>query len=141
MSTEVARALEVAADPRELERLATFAAVAAREVGFSEQVSRRVELAVDEACSNVIEHAYAGKPGTIRLSVNIIPQHELIVTVIDHGKPFDPSVINEYVPVTSMAEVKVGGLGLYLMKKVMDSVRFEFDIPGVGNRLTMTKRI
>ncbi|MCS7062331.1 MAG: ATP-binding protein [Anaerolineae bacterium] len=123
----------------QLARLASFAAAAAAEVGFDELQINRIELAVDEACSNIIDHAYSGQPGEITIEVSGERGHNLLIVIIDQGKPFDPSSVQEYVPSSSLDDAKVGGLGLHLMRQTMDQVCFEFGVPGVGNRLTMEK--
>jgi len=123
----------------QLARLASFAAAAAAEVGFDDLQINRIELAVDEACSNIIDHAYGGQRGEIVIEISGERNHSLLIVITDQGKPFDPGSVQEYVPSTSLDEAKVGGLGLHLMRQTMDQVCFEFGVPGVGNRLTMQK--
>lgn len=123
----------------QLARLASFAAAAAAEVGFDEVQINRIELAVDEACSNIIDHAYGGQRGEIEIEVTGERDRNLLIVITDQGKPFDPGSVEEYVPTASLDDAKVGGLGLHLMRQTMDQVCFEFGVPGVGNRLTMEK--
>jgi anti-sigma regulatory factor (Ser/Thr protein kinase) len=135
------RQLVVPAQHDQLARLASFVVAAATEVGFSESQVNRIELAVDEACSNIIDHAYKGAPGVIQLEVRLAAQQELTIILVDQGEPFDPDRIPTYAPCTSLDEVKIGGLGIHLMRQAMDDVCYEFNVPGVGNRLTMVKRL
>jgi serine/threonine-protein kinase RsbW len=135
------RQLVVPAQHDQLARLAAFVAIAATEVGFAEAQVNRIELAVDEACSNIINHAYNGSTGSIVLVVTCEPGRELKVILIDQGKAFDPGQVPDYQPCGSLDQVKIGGLGIHLMRQAMDDVCFEFDVPGVGNRLTMSKRL
>lgn len=135
------RQLVVPAQHDQLARLATFVAVAAAEVGFAKTQINRIELAVDEACSNIIDHAYKGGIGPITLVVDCEPGRELKVILIDRGKAFDPGQVPDFQPCGSLDHVKIGGLGIHLMRQAMDDVCFEFDVPGLGNRLTMTKRL
>ena len=137
----VVRQITVEAEPMQLTVLARFAAHAAEDAGFEPTLRDRIELAMDEACSNIIEHAYAGCKGNISVWAEIHPERELVIKLEDQGSSFLPEQIAAYVPHGDPANVKIGGLGLFLMHKVMDEIRFEFDIPGVGNRLTMIKRI
>jgi serine/threonine-protein kinase RsbW len=123
----------------QLARLASFAAAAAAEVGFDDLQINRIELAVDEACSNIIDHAYDGQSGEIAIEISGERNHHVLIIIIDQGKPFDPDSVQEYVPTASLDDAKVGGLGLHLMRQTMDQVCFEFGVPGVGNRLTMQK--
>lgn len=133
------RRLVAPAQHDQLARLASFAAAAAAEVGFDNLQVSRIELAVDEACSNIIDHAYAGQSGEIVIEVSGERNHSLLIVIIDQGKPFDPDSVQAYTPSESLDDTKVGGLGLHLMRQTMDEVRFEFGVPGVGNRLTMQK--
>lgn len=135
------RQLIVPAQHDQLAQLATFVAVAAAEVGFDETQVNRIELAVDEACSNIIDHAYKGDAGNIQLEVEIEPQHQLTIVLIDQGQSFDPDHVPAYAPCTSLDEVKIGGLGIHLMRQAMDDVCYEFGVPGIGNRLTMKKQL
>ena len=135
------RHLVVTAAAVELGSLTRFAAQAAEEAGFETQLRDRIELVMDEACSNIIEHAYAGRKGTIAACAEISPKRELVLKLVDQGRAFVPAQVPAYMPCPDPDHVKLGGLGLFLMQKIMDEVFFEFDVPGVGNRLTMVKRI
>ena len=135
------RKLVVPARHDQLAKLASFAAAAAAEVGFGDLQINRIELAVDEACSNIIDHAYGGQRGEITIEVTGERDRNLVIVITDQGKPFDPGTVQEYVPSASLDEAKVGGLGLHLMRQTMDQVCFEFGVPGVGNRLTMEKYV
>src|SRR6266508_4465211 len=104
------RQLVVPAQHDQLAKLATFVAIAAADAGFDEMQVNRIELAVDEACSNIIDHAYHGSYGEIRLVVSIVPQHQLTVVLIDQGQPFDPTHVATFAPCTSLDDVKIGGL-------------------------------
>jgi anti-sigma regulatory factor (Ser/Thr protein kinase) len=132
--------LVVPAQHDQLVKMTAFVASAAAEVGFDDTQVNRIELAVDEACSNIIDHAYRGLPGKIQVEVEI-DQQQLTIVLIDQGQPFDPTALPAYAPCTSLDEAKIGGLGIHLMRQAMDDVCFEFSVPGIGNRLTMVKHI
>jgi serine/threonine-protein kinase RsbW len=130
--------------PGRFERLAEIAAFvtqAAREAGLNDDEAFHVEMAVDEACSNVIEHAYAIQPGDIDLACSCSAAGELEVVIRDTGQPFDPGEVPvpDVGALVDLDSLNEGGLGLYFMRKLMDEVRFEY-VPGQGNRLTMLKR-
>jgi serine/threonine-protein kinase RsbW len=124
-----------------LTEIAAFVTQAAREAGLNDDEVFHVEMAVDEACSNVIEHAYATQTGNIDLACSCPVDGQFEIVIRDSGQPFDPAEI----PVPNMStsadldDLDEGGLGLYFMRKLMDEVRFEY-VPGQGNRLTMLKR-
>ena len=121
--------------------IAAFVTQAAREAGLNNDEVFHVEMAVDEACSNIIEHAYASKSGDINLACTCPATGRFEVVIRDSGQPFDPADIPmpNVGALTDLDDLDEGGLGLYFMRKLMDEVRFEF-VPGQGNVLTMTKR-
>jgi serine/threonine-protein kinase RsbW len=95
-------------------------------------------MAVDEACANIIEHAYGGEGrGDIECTCQI-DGDGLLVRLCDQGRPFDPSSVPEPDINGSLEERQEGGLGLFLIRKLVDEVRFEFT-PGSGNVLTLVK--
>jgi serine/threonine-protein kinase RsbW len=108
--------------------------------GMSEDAVFACELATDEACTNVIEHAYRdSQGGPIRISCHLNGDH-FVVQLHDHGRPFDPTQVAAPTLSGSLSERDIGGLGLHFMRSLMDEVRFEFDAEA-GNTLTMVKRI
>ncbi len=122
-----------------LARISDFIQQAASEAGLDEIAAYAVQTAVDEACSNIIEHAYGGEGhGDIICSVAIDPT-SLTVVLHDHGRPFDPLLIRDPDIRSIVRKNKAGGLGLYFIRKLMDEVVFEFD-PQRGNTLTLVKR-
>jgi anti-sigma regulatory factor (Ser/Thr protein kinase) len=100
----------------------------------------KIVLAVDEAVSNIMKHAYkGGTDGTISLEV-IVDQRKFQIIIRDSGKSFDPDVIEEPDLEKYVRTGKKQGLGIYLMRRIMDEIRYEF-IRGVRNELRMTKYI
>ncbi len=97
-----------------------------------------IELAIDEACTNIIEHAYQGENrGDIECTCE---SNDVCLTVVirDHGKPFDPSSVVTPNLDADIDKRVVGGLGVFLMKQSMDEVHFEA-LGEAGNVLTMVK--
>ena len=122
-----------------LAAISEFVVRAAEATGLDAHAIYAVQMAVDEACSNIIEHAYGGEGhGTIECTCRI-KDDELTVTLRDHGRPFDPTSVPEPDLHASLEERSGGGLGLYFMRQLMDEVHFEFT-PDPGNVLTMVKR-
>jgi serine/threonine-protein kinase RsbW len=119
--------------------LSQFVARAASAAGFDQTAVYAVEMAVDEACTNIIEHAYGGEGrGDIECTCRV-SEGELTVTLRDFGYPFDPSSVPEPDIHSGLEERSEGGLGLFLIRKLMDEVRFEFTADA-GNVLTLVKR-
>ena len=122
-----------------LDEIRSFVADVARQGGFSEKEIYSLQLAADEAASNIVEHAYDGiKNGEIRVGCDMRGD-DIIITMHDDGKPFDPSKVKAPNIKADLSERQVGGLGIYLMRKLMDEVSYKSK-RGAGNLLTMRKR-
>jgi serine/threonine-protein kinase RsbW len=122
-----------------LDEIREFVAEVAREGGFSEKEIYSLQLAADEAASNIIEHAYEGVSDADLDIACDMRGDTLIITMRDTGRPFDPSKVKQPNLKADLSKRQIGGLGLYLMRKLMDEVRYESN-PTTGNLLTMTKR-
>lgn len=133
--------------PARHDQLAQFAAAAndaAREAGLDELQACNVELAVDEACANIVDHAYSGRAGgTIEMEIGHEPGRKLVVTLLDDGRPFTVPETPDRPDPQTVEEAQVGGLGLKIMRKAMTRVEWEFGLGGPDgrrlNRLTMTR--
>lgn len=107
-----------------LAKIAELTRAAAQDAGLSDFDCYTVETSVDEACSNIIEHAYDGENiGQIEISYEITEKW-LQFTLRDWGKSFDP----EKVPIPDIGcclpDRKASGLGIYIMRQWMDEVNF-----------------
>ncbi len=123
-----------------LAHISAFIAGATAQAGLDEHTAWQVELAIDEAATNIIEHAYhPSAPGAIKLTWQLSID-ELIITLHDWGRRFDPDTVPTPNVESSLDDRQAGGLGIFLMNKLMDTVRYEFDEQH-GNVLTMTKHI
>lgn len=112
---------------------------AARAAGFDESALYEIELAVDEACANVVHHAYEeGETGDMEVSCHM-DGSDFVVQVRDWGRAFDPGAVPEPDVKAPLEERSLGGLGLFLIKQFMDQVQFTID-PVNGNTLTMVKK-
>ena len=132
--------LTIASDMANLPQVLEFVRNGCLAAGMSDDAAFACELATDEACTNVIEHAYRGRrDGVIRITWQR-NDDAFIVRLHDRGKPFDPAKISKPPLNRKLEERTVGGLGLHFMRSVMDEVRFEFD-KNTGNTLTMIKRV
>lgn len=122
-----------------LDEIRDLAARVARQAGFTEKDIYAIQLSADEAASNIIEHAYEGiAAGVIQMTCEM-QGDTLIIAMQDFGASFDSSKITEPNLKADLSERKIGGLGIYLMRKLMDEVRYESKA-GEGNLLTMLKR-
>jgi serine/threonine-protein kinase RsbW len=96
------------------------------------------ETAVDEASTNVVKHAYGGKGGFFQISCDLRGA-DIVVTFRDRGSRFDPNSVPLPETVSRLEDRKVGGLGIYMMKKLMDQVNHSYS-DMEGNRVEMVKR-
>ncbi|MCP4400679.1 MAG: ATP-binding protein [bacterium] len=122
-----------------LHRIRDFITGIAEESGINEHDLDNIELAVDEACANVIEHGYEpdapNKDLTIRMEID---SSRLVLTISDQGKQFDPRSKKQ----TDLKELidmkRDGGLGISLIKQAVDEIDYR-TTPEGRNELILTK--
>jgi len=130
--------LKIPSQTDNLELIRNFIAGLAKKVGFDIEESNKIELAVDEACTNVIEHAYQHDENQdIDIAIKL-DYNKLTVVVTDRGQSFNVEEVDLPDMETYLAELRVGGLGIYLIKTLMDEVDYRSK-PGVKNEVTMVK--
>lgn len=121
-----------------LRAISVFVMDAIKESPFDERQRYAIDLAVDEACSNVIDHAYGGEDrGEIRILLDLNDKG-LKITIQDDGAPFEPEDVAEPDLISPLETRCERGLGVFLIRKIMDEARWDFSIPGV-NQLTLVK--
>ena len=126
-------------DTQEVPRLNAFVEEVCQTVGFDDMVTMEIKLAVEEAVVNVMTYAYApGQSGdvTVEAALNNV---RMKFTIIDSGKPFDPTVQAEVDTTLSAKQRNIGGLGIHIIRQNMDSINYE-RIDG-HNVLTLRKKI
>ena len=135
------RHMDAPASHDSISLICEFAVKAAKESGLTGDHLFHVELAVDEACTNIVEHAYKGKSGRIYVTCGtelLDGESFFVIRLRDNGKPFDPGDIPPPCCETN-GQLQVGGLGVHFMRKMMDRIRFNF---GKGwNDLYMYKKL
>ncbi len=115
-----------------------FVVEAARRAGLDERAVHHCQLAVDEACTNVIEHGYGGNAPDQALDITCRSDNERFsVTVSDSSPPFDPLTRADPDPASPLEERAPGGWGILFIKKVMDEVIYQYD--SRRNSLMMVK--
>jgi anti-sigma regulatory factor (Ser/Thr protein kinase) len=100
----------------------------------------RLQIAVDEAVTNIIEHGYADQPrgkATIDLTVQVSPD-TFLIEIVDQGASFDPKTLTDVDIATHAASGRSGGLGVFLMRRIMDRVDYQYKT-GQPNRLLLVK--
>jgi serine/threonine-protein kinase RsbW len=132
--------LSIKSRTENLQQIREFVNSAAVEAGMMQESIGEMMLAVDEACTNIIKHAYKSFPdGEIIITVKH-SQNKFTIKIVDYGNSFEPDVVpkpdlNEY-----YRQRRVGGLGLYLIKSLMDEVTY-VSKPGKYNEVLLSKNL
>jgi serine/threonine-protein kinase RsbW len=130
--------LKIPSQTDNLEIIREFVSRIASIAGFTSDDVDKIELAVDEACTNVIKHAYKrGEKKPIDVAVEI-DRHKFIIYVTDEGKGFDIAKLKSPDMKEYLAEMRVGGLGIHLIRSLMDEVDFQIK-PGIKNQVKLVK--
>ncbi len=131
--------LHVPSSTENLSMIRDFVGRVGERAGFNKGDLVKLELAVDEACANVIEHAY-GSDTTREVTVQVTLDSDTVqIRIIDNGRGFDPSKVKQEDLDSLVHQRKTGGLGMRIIKQVMDEVQYEI-VPGQKNELRMMKR-
>ena len=112
--------------PAKLENLGKFVesvSDCARRQDFDEKKIKEIELATEEALVNICSYAYPEKPGDVEINCKV-ENDRLIIEIIDSGKPFDVTSLPDPDLTADIDERKIGGLGVFFIKKLMDEVRY-----------------
>jgi serine/threonine-protein kinase RsbW len=130
--------LKIPSQTDNLELIRNFVSGVAKKVGFDANDTNKIELAIDEACSNVIKHAYKhDEHQDIDIAIKIDYQ-KIAIIVTDRGDSFRMKDVELPDMKNYLAELRVGGLGIYLMKTLMDEVDYKTDSNG-QNKVQMVK--
>jgi len=130
--------LKIQSDSSNLELIRQFIYDVAVKSGFSNEEANKLELAVDEACSNVVRHAYTdGVEKGLEIET-LIKKDRLIIKIKDKGKGFDPEAIRTPDMKEYLAKYKIGGLGIHIINTLVDRVDFKIN-PGIKNEVILTK--
>jgi serine/threonine-protein kinase RsbW len=126
--------LTIPSDLRLLALARAFVEAVCHVAGLDDRTTHAVVLATDEATNNIMRHAHRGRPDALLQLQCFIAPDQIEIHLHDEGAPFDLSAVPNYDP----AELRVGGRGVFLMRRLMDeltiSPRGEH-----GNTLRMVK--
>ena len=132
--------LSVKSRTENLSIIRDFISNSAAEAGITPDVIENMILAVDEACTNIIKHAYKSYPDGELIIKTKSTANRFIISITDYGKSFEPDAIPEPDLQKYYRQKRVGGLGMYLMKTLMDDVKY-VSIPGKRNEVLLSKNI
>lgn len=124
----------------EVGRLRAFFFSVCREHGIDDETAKTLNLALEEWVANVINYAYPkGMRGHVEVTVDV-SDDVLTFVIKDHGAAFDPTQHEEVDIDAEIDERAIGGLGIHLIRTIMDTVEYQRTSDGY-NRLVLTKRI
>ena len=136
---QLQRSISLTNNVEEVPLLAEFIDGVCEEAGIDMGTAMSLNLAMEEAVVNVMSYAYpTNTVGEIVIAANYCNQ-QLRFIVIDSGKPFDPTSMDEIDTTLPVEDRDIGGLGIHLVRQIMDSINYE-RING-KNVLTLTKKI
>ena len=128
--------LSISSHPENLKQIRSVMDKITSQTRLSEEDSGSIILAVDEACSNIIKHCCKNDPTrNIDLTIKLEADY-LIITIVDNGIKFNIQSIKA----RDISDIKPGGLGVHIIKKVMDTVKYSHTPEGF-NRIIMTKKL
>lgn len=132
--------LKVKSKTEDLSVIRDFISSSAAEAGIASDTVENIILAVDEACTNIIRHAYKSFPDGELIIKTKSTLSRFVVSITDYGKSFAPEMIPEPDLQKYYRQRRVGGLGMYLMKTLMDDVKY-VSVPGKYNEVLLSKNI
>jgi len=136
------RSMQIDNDSSNLSRVRTTVSEVLDRSPFDSNMRNKIIVAVDEALANVVEHAYAGGSGVIDISFEL-DERQLEVKIRDKGEKFDPGErLQSTLDIHKHIKLGLkGGLGLFLMRQIMDEVRFNEASDDFTNELVLVKRL
>ena len=126
-------------DVQEVPQLNVFVDEVCEQVDFDMSTTLKLNLAIEEAVVNVMNYAYpAGEKGDVPIEAMINDEY-LVFVISDSGTPFDPTAKAEVDTALSAEERGIGGLGIHLIRQIMDTINYE-RVEG-KNVLTLRKKL
>ena len=119
--------LTIEATPENVDKVIEFIDVILEEYGCELKVKMAIDVAVDELFSNIARYAYHPETGYATVSVDVIQEPLSVeITFVDNGKPYDPLAKADPDTTLSVEDRQIGGLGIFIVKKSMDAVNYEY---------------
>lgn len=121
------KTLKVKAHIDNVEQIVEFVNEQLDEMECSKRTRIQIDVALDELLSNVCHYAYDDGDGYVSVRVEEIPDIDSVrITLLDEGIPFDPLQQEDPDTTLGLHERGVGGLGIYMVKKSMDDIQYEY---------------
>ena len=132
------RSITLPNDIATISQLSEFVEAVCEEKGLDMALTMNLNLALEEAVVNVMSYAYPDSQGDVKVDI-MIDDQKVVSTLTDSGIPFDPTQKGDVDTTLPAEERPIGGLGIHLVKQIMDKVSYQY----VGNQniLTLEKNI
>ena len=127
------------ADKKEVGRVVDFINGFLEKKDMNSKIISQIDIAVDEICSNIFNYAYKDKKGQVLVEISY-KDNAITIRFVDTGVKFNPLEKEDPDVNLSLQERKVGGLGIYLVKQLMDDVKYEYSLKN-ENILTVIKKV
>ena len=110
-----------------IEKVTDFVNEQLEEINCPMKAQMQIDIAIDELFGNIAHYAYNPEtgPATVRVEVTEEPI-SVVITFIDHGVPYDPLKKDDPDITLSAEERAIGGLGVFMVKKTMDEISYEY---------------
>ncbi len=132
--------LKVPANIESLKALRDFISRVGKKYRFADKVINAFKLAIDEASTNIIRHAYRERTGNITIRA-VVRKDSLTISLIDQGRYFDPNQVKDPDLRRYVAIGKKGGLGIFMIRKLVDEIDYRRTEEGNELRLTKNKNV
>jgi len=129
--------LKVPACIDRLDEVLEFVGAAVGEAGISGKYNNNINIAVEEVFVNIAHYGYQSGEGDVFMSLSVSPE-KFIMEFRDNGTPYDPLSRDDPDTTLSADEREIGGLGIFMVKQLMDSVSYRYE--DGSNVLTITKQ-
>ncbi len=119
--------LTVDAVVENIEKVTAFVDEQLEELGCPIKAQMQIDIAIDELFGNIAHYAYNPDVGPATVRVEVVEEPlSVVITFIDNGVPYDPLAMKEPDITLSAEEREIGGLGIYMVKKTMDDIVYEY---------------
>lgn len=110
-----------------LEKVLQFVSAFAKKSGIPTKKVQELELATEEAVFNIIKYAYPEDTGTVEVSCGVDDNGRIIFEIMDTGTPFNPLSKSKPNLTDNISDRKIGGLGIFFIRKMMDDVKYRHE--------------
>ncbi|MDO5328633.1 MAG: SpoIIE family protein phosphatase [Coriobacteriia bacterium] len=131
--------IEVKAKTKSLTEITNFVDDYLKDYNCNFETIENINVAIDEIFSNIVKHGYDDETKDVEIEIKVDELNRIVITFIDEAKKFNPLDIEEPDTTLSAEECDIGGLGIFMVRKMMDEVNYEYK--DKHNILTIKKKI